>query len=102
MKKDVKMTPVIFRKFKEDGQVIALFPYDLWSYYGSDVISYMHTGQHGGADYKLCLKNSIPARPDEYQDLLKELETLGYNLKIMQRRYNKKFVINLKETRGKR
>lgn len=101
MEKDVKITPVIFRKFKKDNQVIALFPYKLWNIYGSEVISYMHTGQKTKADYQICLINSTPARPDEYQDLLKELENLGYNLKIMQRRYNRLFVKNLKTSQGK-
>lgn len=101
MEKDVKITPVIFRKFKEDNQVIALFPYKLFNIYGSEIISYMHTGQHGKADYNLCVTNSTPAGPDEYQDLLKELESLGYNLKIMQRRYNRLFVKILKTPQGK-
>ena len=71
-------TKVIFRKFKsENKSIIAIFPEfpgSLPSYY----MNYQHIGQHGdGNDY---LSNTLPATPEEYADLKKELENIGYNL----------------------
>ena len=43
------MTKVVFRKWK-DGEVIALFP-DNTNPYDGTVMSYMHIGQYGDADY---------------------------------------------------
>lgn len=81
------ITKVVFRKFKGDGEIIALFPeIDEGNYKCS---SYMHVGQHGGADYIKVVADTHPARPEEYQDLKQELESMGYNLQVM-RRYSKR------------
>lgn len=71
------MTRVAFRKYP-DGQVIALFPDIPWSRYHEKVTSYMHTGQHGDADYIGVIAATQPAREHEYQDLLAELKSIGY------------------------
>jgi len=79
----VETTPVVFRKLKKDpqkGEVIALFPEErelcgLCS-------SYMHVGQHGSADFIGIIKNSTPAKPDEYAPLMKELESAIYGYKL--------------------
>ena len=76
-------TKVIFRKFN-DEEVIAFFPElpsDCNGYYCQ---SYMHCGQHGGADPELVYSTK-PAKPAEYADLIEELEQIGYNLKIAKR-----------------
>ena len=100
MKKDKHTTVVIFRKFKDTEDVIAIFPYEVER--TGEVMSYMHLGQHSGASIQLTDKTS-PATPEEYNDLLKELEGIGYNLKVMKRiNYNKyleqcrKYSYNLK------
>jgi len=78
-------TLTIFRKLKTDyppyrPEIIALFPEEKWT----DILcsSYMHVGQHGGADYKGVVDISEKATPEEYNDLKTELESIGYNLKI--------------------
>ena len=73
-------TLTIFRKFK-DGEIIALFPEEDWNHYGG-CSSYMHMGQHSGADYNHVLAISKSAKLEEYRDLKTELESRGYNLKI--------------------
>lgn len=83
MKKDKEKTVVVFRVWRKEGTVIALFP-------GIDegnghCSSYEHVGQHGGADYRLVIARTRPATPNEYQDLLKELRRIGYNVLIRQR-----------------
>ena len=79
------MTKVVFRKWKE-GDVIALFPDMPWSRYDYTTTSYMHTGQHGAADYAGVITATRPAREEEYRALLAELNAIGYDdLRVVQR-----------------
>lgn len=89
MTKDTFKTDVIFRKEK-DGSILALFPHLLWNYAG-DVTCYAHLGQHSAADYSGCIRQSKPAKPEEYKDLLNELQGLGYDLRIIKRQSGRKY-----------
>lgn len=82
------MTKVIFRKWKnKEGGIIALFPEEKFDAGGCYCMSYMHVGQHGGSDYPYMISITKPAKPEEYQDLLQELISIGYDdLKIQKRR----------------
>lgn len=78
------MTKVIFRKWHDgddligDG-VIALFPEIPASGRTWDLMdSYEHVGQHGAAHYATVCESSDLATPEEYADLLRELESIGY------------------------
>lgn len=75
-------TIVIFRKFA-GGDILALFPYEKQA--NNFCLSYMHTGQHGPAHYLSMIMNSRPAKPEEYNDLFQELQSIGYDLKVMQK-----------------
>jgi len=80
------MTKVVFRKFKDDGALIALFPEVPWNAGKGTVTSYMHVGQHGDACYGHVIAASRPAREEEYRPLLAELKSLGYDdLRVMMR-----------------
>lgn len=75
-------TMVVFRKFK-DGEVIAVFPQISYNYVY--LMSYLHTGQHGG-----CVRHisnfTTPATEEEYKPLLKELQDIGYtDLQVLKR-----------------
>ena len=75
-------TKVIFRKFKDNVDIIALFPRISENYdYSQFCSSYMHVGQHGTACVDL---NGITvlAKESEYIDLKKELESIGYVLSV--------------------
>ena len=78
---DEDKTKVIFRKDKEDGDIIAVFPEDKQ---GNNMIGcYAHMGQHStmSLDY---YKETVPATPEEYKDLKAELENIvGYNLEVV-------------------
>lgn len=78
-----KKNKVIFRKFKSKCEsIIAIFP-EIPGSLPSYCMNYQHVGQHGhGSDY---LSNTVPAAPEEYADLKKELETIGYELKVCKR-----------------
>lgn len=90
MTQDTDSTTVVFRFWKDhhkggygDG-VLALFPEV--SHHGAYCDSYEHVGQHGGADYDLCIAATRPATPAEYAALKAELEGRGYTLTVRQRR----------------
>ena len=82
---DTFKTVVVFRKYKDDGAILALFPAEPYNH--NQCMSYQHVGQHGGADYGHCISATIPASESEYGLLKRELEQIGYNLLI-----KKKFV----------
>ena len=71
-------TITVFRKYK-NGEIIALFPRLKADVEGKCCLSYLHQGQHGGADYAGVIADTVKANPSEYYDLLKELKTIGYN-----------------------
>ena len=79
------MTKVIFRKCKE-GDIIALFPEELNNPSDYSIVSYMHVGQHGGADYEHIIQTTAPATESKYADLLAELKSIGYDdLRVIRR-----------------
>lgn len=76
---------VIFRRFKDGGDIIALFP--KLSHNNNGLCeSYQHIGQHAGADYNYVIRASIPVKQHEYLPLAKELREIGYDLCIKKRK----------------
>lgn len=71
---------VCFRKFA-NGDVIAFIEGYAVSRPGL-VMSYEHVGQHGEASEDL-IDELKPATADEYNDLLRELESIGYVVTIV-------------------
>lgn len=98
MKRDAFKTEMIFRKDKEG--IFCLMPYEISNLDGS-VTCYQHIGQHGQADYKGCIEKSVPAKPKEYADLLRELKSRGYYPKIVKRQNYSRYLRVLHETREK-
>ena len=92
MNKNKHITDVVFRiDVTKDwhGTVFAVFLHDVADHKGNVTI-YQHVGQHSSGKYTHCLKTSRPAAESEYNDLKKELESLGYNLKVVKKQnYNK-------------
>jgi len=85
MLKDTHKTKVIFRRFKNDGSVIAIFPEmpgtNNWAF---DCGSYEHIGQHGACSVHIAEIATL-ATPEEYKDLRAELESIGYDLEVINR-----------------
>ena len=72
---------VVFRRWRDTGEVIALFP-ELPADLGGDYCdSYMHVGQHGGADFHGVVQQTTPCSPEASADLAAELATIGYHLR---------------------
>jgi len=78
-------TAVVFRTFRGDNSVIALFPYEPGNNDAFTMMSYQHIGQHGIADMGLTASYTRPSKPDEIRPLKEELQRIGYKLKIMSR-----------------
>jgi hypothetical protein len=74
-------TVVVFRKWRNTGDVIALFPAEPSDLCGWYCDAYEHVGQHGGADYFSIIGHTTPASAAESAALTKELTRIGYNLK---------------------
>ena len=73
-------TLVVFRYWSDSQDVIALFP-EIDA--GNGLCqSYMHVGQHGGANYSHVVEMTALATPEEYAPLVEELEIIGYILDI--------------------
>lgn len=87
--KPIQRDVVIFRKWK-DGEIIALFPYLIYN--RSDIVSYAHLGQHSGACYLGCIRETKPAKPAEYKSLFDELTQIGYNLEVKQKYSHAKYL----------
>jgi len=102
MDKDTYKTEVMFRKWDRkdfEGDIMALFPYDIETPEGL-IGSYQHIGQHGAANYNHCITSSVPAKYGEYKDLLEELESIGHNLRIVQKQNYSKYLRELKRARN--
>jgi hypothetical protein len=79
-----EITPVVFRRFyTKDSEVIALFPYEPGTCDPATCANYMHTGQHGHGEANIPFTK--PARPEEYAELKRELERIGYSLQVLRR-----------------
>ena len=78
-------TKVIFRKFDESDDIIAIFPEIPGTNNGWDCQSYMRVGQHGAADPHGILQITTLASAAEYGELKKELENIGYKLEVMKK-----------------
>lgn len=72
------MTQVIFRKYVDENEIIALFPNEIANSNG-ECGSYMHNGQHSPADYKVVIENTTAATKEEYTPLYNELVAIGYD-----------------------
>ena len=104
MKKDNYKTDIVFRvdtskDFK--GTVFALFPHEVWDFKGN-VTTYQHVGQHSGADYKYCIQTSRLATENEYNDLKKEMESLGYDINVVTKQNYKLYLKSYYEVTKKK
>lgn len=80
------MTPVIYRKWRDTGDVIALFPTHPGTYEPSTCSSYMQLGQHAAADLRGVIRVTRPATRREARDIHRELRRVGYtDLRVMHR-----------------
>ena len=84
-------TPVLFRMFapRDGGECIAIFPAEPGTNDQYTCNSYLHKGQHGACDPYSLMRITRRATPDEYHDLKTELESIGYQLRVIERLSNR-------------
>lgn len=80
---DEPVTKVLFlvnEKDPENSDLFAYFPEE--TSHGNYKTAYSHVGQHTSASPQYA-EESRPATPEEYADLKAELESIGYNLDVL-------------------
>lgn len=78
MEKDT--TLVVFRRWRDSGGIIALFPEIPSDINGYFCEAFEHIGQHWGTDYHGVVRATRPATDEEAAPLAEELHLHGYNL----------------------
>ena len=82
MTNSTNKTTVVFRK-ESGGGILAIFPYDIYNWQG-DMTGYSHIGQTCRVSKGYYTESTKKAYPMEYDRLLKELESQGYDLEVRQ------------------
>ena len=85
MEQDKEKTRVLFVYPRyDDGQreVLAIFP-DQRLFSGA-ISCYAHVGQHGSCSYSFLKRTK--ATKEQYTPLLKELQSIGYNVEVVNER----------------
>jgi len=82
---DLETTHVVFRRWRDGGDIIALFPGIPTDIYGQFCEAYEHVGQHGGADYLGVIQATRPVSDEDAGSLAAELRQIGYSLTIIKR-----------------
>ena len=95
MKETDEYTKVIFRYWMNG--VIAIFPEIPGDLSPQNCLSYQHIGQHSACDPSYIIKSSKPATETQYNNLKVELESLGYKLKVVDKRSPKSIELRRKE-----
>lgn len=90
---------VVFRRWRDGGGVIAPLPELPADAQGHFCDSYMHIGQHGGADYHAVVRHTAPATPEEFAQLADELTRIGYRLAPIRRASSRLHERRLEEAR---
>ena len=81
--KESELTNVMFYKHKPTNEIFAIFTDNRYPFDANMFEGYANIGQHS-LYHKLYIKESIPARLDEYQNLLIELiDLIGYKLNVL-------------------
>ena len=83
------ITAVAFRMW--DGEVVAIMP-QIPGTNAHDCTCYAHVGQHGACDPVLAVQRSRPATAAEYRGLARELEHIGYRVRVIKRLNLRKYL----------
>lgn len=82
MEKDEFTTKVIFKieaPCEIEGRKL---PRDIVAFFPENMMCYSHIGQHSEYSVEYC-HDCKPATPEQYADLKAELESIGYNLEVV-------------------
>lgn len=81
------ITPVIFRKWRDTGEVLALFPAEPGTLDPTTCSSFATIGGHCSADLHGVMRRTVPATKREYAETFKVLtgSNYGYRLRVLSR-----------------
>ena len=79
------ITLVVFRRWRDNGDIIALFPELPADYQGRFCDAYEHVGQHGGADFHGVIQATKAVSVEDAADLIQELQRIGCVLRPIKR-----------------
>ena len=71
---------VVFRRWKDSGEVVAVFPEIPADAEGRQCVTYQCSVEYGAAEYFTLMRATTPAEPEEHADLAHELASLGYHV----------------------
>lgn len=66
---------------KCEGEIVAVMPYELGTNDPLTMLCYQHVGQHCSC-HASWVQTQKKAQPEEYEQILSELESLGYEVEI--------------------
>jgi hypothetical protein len=78
-------TLVVYRKWRDTGDLLALFPTIPTDPFGYFCLSYAAVGQHSGADYFGVVWATSLVTEEEAKPLAEELTRIGYRLRSIKR-----------------
>lgn len=82
---DTEFTPVVFRRDRsKNPEITVVFPCEPADCAGKFMTCYAHVGQHGSCG-SVWYYSTRRAAGEQYADLFKELESIGYRLKVYSR-----------------
>lgn len=93
-------TIVIFRRWKDTGDVVAIFPEipsDRQGYYCQ---MFVHHGQHGGGDCQGVVGRTTPAKGPDVRELARELRGRGYRLTVRHKAHHTYAQRRMREARA--
>lgn len=71
---------VVFRRWKDTGDLVAVFPEIPADDLGRYCFAYDETGTQTAAEYEEIIQDTTPVTPTEYGRFAHELTMLGYDL----------------------
>jgi hypothetical protein len=85
---ETAVTKVVIRRWKDSGDLIALFPEEPADVQGNTVSSYMHVGAHGSANYEHVISQTKKLYwwDEATVAFIDELKSIGYNVAVYQKR----------------
>jgi hypothetical protein len=80
----VDCTDVVFLRELDSDDIFAVFPAHAACTGRLDLmVCYSHVGQHSSACWDYCCECDEVTDPNEYEDLLAELQSIGYSLRVI-------------------
>lgn len=85
----MKQTKVVFRTYKDTGDLIAVLPYIIVGKFG-DCLAYSHTEGIISVEYLHVMSKTVRSTPDQVREMSETLKSVGHENIIEIKRINAK------------